>query len=84
MTKRGLDWEELKRHLKARSVALHAVDVIVESDFDGATSVKREVGVVYNNTKSSTHKACDRYEASHGYNIGSSYFNSYLGERWSN
>ena len=45
-----------------------------------ATSIKREVGVVYKNTKSSTHKACDHYEASHGYNIDSSHSNNYLGE----
>ena len=54
MAKRSLDCEELKRLLKARSVAKHAIDVLVGNHFDGATSIKREVGVVYNNTRSST------------------------------
>ena len=59
MAKSSLDWEELKRLLKARSVATHAFDVLVGNHFDGATSFKREVSVVYNKTKSSTHRACD-------------------------
>ena len=54
MVKSGLDWEELKRLIKARSVATYAIDVLVENYFDGATSIKRGVGVVYNNTNSST------------------------------
>ena len=71
---------ELKGLLKARSVATHAIDVIVGNYFDGAASIKREVGVVYNNTKSSTHEACDHYEACHGYNIDRSHSGSCLGE----
>ena len=80
MAKSGLDWEELKRLLKTRSVATHAIDVLVRNYFDGATSIKKEVGVVYNNTKSCTHRACDHYKASHGYNSDSGHSNDYLGE----
>ena len=58
-------------------MATHITDVLVGNHFDGATSIKREVGVVYNNTKISTHEACDNYEASHGYNNDSSHSNSY-------
>ena len=54
--------------------------MLVGNYFDGATSIKREVGVVYNITKSSTHKACDHYKASNGFNIDSSHSNDYLGE----
>ena len=78
MAKHGLDWEELKRHLNVRSVAMRTVDVVVGNLY-AETSIKREVGVEYNNTKSSTHKACDHYETFHGYNVGS-HSNSYLGE----
>ena len=80
MAKSGLDWEELKGLLKTKSVATHAIDVLVGNYFDGATSIKREVGIVCNNTKSSTHKACDHYKASHGYNSDSGHSNNYLGE----
>ena len=73
----GLNWEKLKILFKARSVAMHTVDVLVENYFDGATCIKKKLCVVYNNnTKSSTHKAFDHYEASHGYDIDSSHFNS--------
>ena len=78
--KSGLDWEKLKRLLKASSVATHAIDALVGNYFDSATSIKREVGLVYNNTKTSTHIACDHYKASNGYNIESSHSNDYLGE----
>ena len=61
-------------------MATHAIDVLVENYFDGATSIKRDVGVVYNNTKSSTHKACGHYKASNGYNSDISHFNDSLGE----
>ena len=80
MAKSSLNWEELKRLLKARSVAMHAIDVLVGNHFDGATSIKREVRVVYNNTKSSTYRACDHYEASRGYNSDSGHSKNYLGE----
>ena len=46
MAKRGLDWEELKRLLKTRSVATHAIDALVRNYFNCATSIKKEVGVV--------------------------------------
>ena len=38
------------------------------------------MSVVSSNTKISTNKACDYYEASHGYNSDSSHFTSYLSE----
>ena len=50
--------------------------MLVENYFDGATCIKKKLGVVIINTKSSTHKAFDHYEASHGYDIDSSHFNS--------
>ena len=53
MAKSGLNWEELKRLLKVKSVATQAVDGLIENYFYGATSIKRGVGVVYNHTKSS-------------------------------
>ena len=40
MARQGLSWEELKRVLKARSVATHALDVLV-GNFDGAISIKK-------------------------------------------
>ena len=79
MATRGLDWEELTRLLKARSVTRLAVEELDE-DTDRATPITEEVSVVYNNTKSSTHEACDNYESPHSYNIDSSHSNSYLGE----
>ena len=36
LTKHGLDWDELKRLVKARSLATHTVDVLVKN-FDCAT-----------------------------------------------
>ena len=74
MATRGLDWEELTRLLKARSVAGQAVEVL-----DGATPITKEVDVVYNNTKSDTHKACDYHQASNGYNSNSGHSNNNLG-----
>ena len=79
MATRGLDWKELTRLLKARSVTRLAVEELDE-DTDRATPITEEVSVVYNNTKSSTHEACDNYESPHSYNIDSSHSNNYLGE----
>ena len=79
MAKSDIDWEELKRLHNARSVTTSAINILV-GNFDGATCIKREVDVVYNNTKSSTHRACDNCGACNGYNNNSGHFNNYLGE----
>ena len=79
MATRGLDWEELTRLLKARSVARQAVGWL-DGDTEGATPITKEVGVVCNNTKSSAQEACDHYEASHGYNSDSGHSNNNLDE----
>ena len=50
MATRGLDWKELTRLLKARSVTRLAVEELDE-DTDGATPITMEVSVVYNNTR---------------------------------
>ena len=51
----NLNWDALKILLKVVLVARHAVDVIVDNCY-GTASIKKKVGVVYNNTKSSLYK----------------------------
>ena len=58
IAKCGLDWKELKRLFKIRSVAKCAVDVL-DKNYYVATPIRQEVGVVCNNTKSSSFKALD-------------------------
>ena len=58
IAKCGLKRKELKRLFKIRSVATCTVDVL-DKNYDGATPNRQEVGVVCNNTKSSSFKALD-------------------------
>ena len=61
--------KELKRLLKIRSLATHAVDVINKNN----DMFIKKVGVVCNHTTSSSYTACDYYETSHGNNNDSSH-----------
>ena len=58
IAKCGLDWKELKKLFKIRSVVTCTVDVL-DRNYEGATPTKQEVGVVCDNTKSSSYKAFD-------------------------
>ena len=58
MAKRGLDWDELTRLLKARSVARQAVEVL-DGGTGGTTPITKEVSVVSNITRSSSYTASD-------------------------
>ena len=51
MSYRGPDWNELTRILKARSMAKQAAKII-NRDTKSATSIKKEIGVISNITKS--------------------------------
>ena len=55
IAKCGLDWKGLKRLFKIRSVATCTVGVL-DRNYDGATPTRQEVGVVCDNTKSSSYK----------------------------
>ena len=79
MAEHGINREGLKRLLKAMSVERHAVDVLV-GNYDGTTPIKKEVGVVYNNTKSSSYNADDYNKALYGYNNGSNHSINYVSE----
>ena len=63
MVGQGLEWGEWKQILKARSVAQHTVDGL-NGKYISATSSRKKMGVLCDNTKSSSFKACDHYEAS--------------------
>ena len=53
--------EKLKRFLKTKSVARSAVDVLL-GKYNGTTSIKKEVGVVYNITKRILYNASGHYK----------------------
>ena len=55
IAKCGLKRKELKRLFKIKSVVTCAVDVL-DRNYDGATPTRQEVGVVCDNTKSSSYK----------------------------
>ena len=56
MSYRGPDWNELTRILKARSMAKQAAKII-NRDTKSATSIKKEIGVISNITKSCSYSA---------------------------
>ena len=45
----GQDWEELKSSPKVKSIAKHSVNAL-DCNFDGATPIREEVGVVCDNS----------------------------------